>query len=286
MAIRRPSPCNWSLEELGARGLFRRTRSACVDLDGSEEALVRMLAARDYEFLRLAVQTRRNIVVSGATGSGKTTFTRALIRDIPVHERLITIEDAAELALDLHPNHVRLFYSKGGQSGADGFLTRPISSRMTCGRSPRLWAMLSSVLPTESADTTIEGDRLTRFRSADPAVRYAVNSESAREHTLGQVGIADLTSLLLAVLCLTGKVMFQPTLAPAGSSTASYSVVLLFLGADCRADFGNGIGIAVSAFTSSMTAYVCVVRTPGRLIKDSPRKRLYASMLATRALIK
>lgn len=119
MAIRRPSPCNWSLEEIGARGLFRRTRTACDALDGSEEALVRLLAARDYEqFLRLAVQTRRNIVVSGATGSGKTTFTRALIRDIPVHERLITIEDAAELTLDLHPNHVRLFYSKGGQSGA------------------------------------------------------------------------------------------------------------------------------------------------------------------------
>jgi type IV secretion system protein VirB11 len=117
MAIRRPSPCAWSIEDLAARGLFRRTRSACDALDGSEEMLLRLLAAGDYEqFLRLAVQTRRNIVVSGATGSGKTTFTRALIRDIPTHERLITIEDAAELTLD-HPNHVRLFYSKGGQSG-------------------------------------------------------------------------------------------------------------------------------------------------------------------------
>jgi type IV secretion system protein VirB11 len=118
MAIRRPSPCTWSLEELAARGLFRRTRSACDAMDGSEETLVRLLADGDYEqFLRLAVHTRRNIVVSGATGSGKTTFTRALIRDIPSHERLITIEDAAELTLDHHPNHVRLFYSKGGQGG-------------------------------------------------------------------------------------------------------------------------------------------------------------------------
>jgi len=118
MAIRRPSPATWSLEELAARGVFRRTRNARDALDGSEEALLRLLAAADYEqFLRLAVHTRRNIIVSGATGSGKTTFTRALIRDIPSHERLITIEDAAELTLDHHPNHVRLFYSKGGQSG-------------------------------------------------------------------------------------------------------------------------------------------------------------------------
>jgi len=53
--------------------------------------------------------------VSGATGSGKTTWTKALIREIPAEERLITIEDAQELVLDRHPNHVRLFYSKDGQ---------------------------------------------------------------------------------------------------------------------------------------------------------------------------
>jgi type IV secretion system protein VirB11 len=54
-------------------------------------------------------------VVSGPTGSGKTTWTKALIAEIPAHERLVTIEDAQELVLDRHPNHVRLFYSKGGQ---------------------------------------------------------------------------------------------------------------------------------------------------------------------------
>ena len=62
--------------------------------------------------MRLAVERRRNILVSGPTGSGKTTFTKALIREIPSEERLITIEDAKELVLDRHDNHVRLFYSK------------------------------------------------------------------------------------------------------------------------------------------------------------------------------
>ena len=65
--------------------------------------------------MRLAVACRKNILVSGPTGSGKTTWTKALIREIPSDERLITIEDAQELVLDRHPNHVRLFYSKDDQ---------------------------------------------------------------------------------------------------------------------------------------------------------------------------
>jgi type IV secretion system protein VirB11 len=74
------------------------------------------LAAGEFEaFMRLAVRSRKNIVVSGPTGSGKTTWTKALIREIPGDERLVTIEDAKELILDRHPNHVRLFYSKDDQ---------------------------------------------------------------------------------------------------------------------------------------------------------------------------
>ena len=60
-------------------------------------------------------RSRKNILVSGPTGSGKTTWTKALIREIPADERLVTIEDAQELVLDTHPNHVRLFYSKDDQ---------------------------------------------------------------------------------------------------------------------------------------------------------------------------
>jgi type IV secretion system protein VirB11 len=45
--------------------------------------------------LALAVKYRLNVLVAGATGSGKTTLTKALIREIPTAERLISIEDAA-----------------------------------------------------------------------------------------------------------------------------------------------------------------------------------------------
>jgi type IV secretion system protein VirB11 len=116
ISIRRPSDQVWSIEELAAHGIFRATRRATDALDETEVELSRLLEARDYEaFMRRAVVSRKNILVSGPTGSGKTTWTKALIREIPGEERLITIEDAEELVLDRHPNHVRLFYSKDDQ---------------------------------------------------------------------------------------------------------------------------------------------------------------------------
>jgi type IV secretion system protein VirB11 len=119
IAIRRPADQVWSIEELGRRGIFRGTRKAGEKLDDTEAELLRLLSSSDYEaFMRLAVRSRKNILVSGPTGSGKTTWTKALIREIPGDERLITIEDAKELVLDRHPNHVRLFYSKDDQGVA------------------------------------------------------------------------------------------------------------------------------------------------------------------------
>ncbi|HEX2494643.1 MAG TPA: P-type DNA transfer ATPase VirB11 [Steroidobacter sp.] len=116
ITLRRPSHQVWSLEELGERGVFRAARRASEAIDETEQQLQHLLDRREYaSFMRLAVRSRKNIVVSGPTGSGKTTYTKALIREIPSQERLITIEDAQELVLDRHPNHVRLFYSKDDQ---------------------------------------------------------------------------------------------------------------------------------------------------------------------------
>lgn len=63
-------------------------------------------------FLAAVVRARKNLLICGATGVGKTTVLRALAADIPPHERLITIEDAFELALDrdsvTHPDVVAM----------------------------------------------------------------------------------------------------------------------------------------------------------------------------------
>ena len=116
ITIRRPGESVWSLEELSLAGALRATQAATESAEAHDAELRRLHAARDYvAFLRLAVVARKNIIVSGATGSGKTTWTKALIREIPPDERLVSIEDTRELVLDGHPNHVRLYYSKDDQ---------------------------------------------------------------------------------------------------------------------------------------------------------------------------
>ena len=65
------------------------------------------LTAEIAEFLRIAVLSRLNILISGGTGSGKTTLLNCLSCYLPENQRIITIEDAAELALQ-QPHVFRL----------------------------------------------------------------------------------------------------------------------------------------------------------------------------------
>lgn len=60
------------------------------------------------QLLSWAVKSSRSIAVAGGTGSGKTTLLNALSCEIPTGERIVTIEDSAELRFDAHPNVVRL----------------------------------------------------------------------------------------------------------------------------------------------------------------------------------
>ena len=132
ITVRKPSHLIKRLDDFERDGLFERiaNRSATAggapvdrtpssDLLPFEQELVTLKDAGRYaEFLRLAVRKHQTIVVSGKTGSGKTTFMKGLVEEVPKHERLITIQDTAELTLPNHPNVVHLFYSKDAQGTA------------------------------------------------------------------------------------------------------------------------------------------------------------------------
>lgn len=68
------------------------------------------------DFLQISVTHKRNVVISGGTGSGKTTLLNVLSNFIPKHERVITVEDAAELRLN-QPNLVSLEARPSNQEG-------------------------------------------------------------------------------------------------------------------------------------------------------------------------
>lgn len=116
LTVRRPSSVMPTIGSLATGGLFAHTRSGGQSIDPLDAELIALHQAKEWEqFFPLAVRAQKTILASGDTGSGKTTFAKALIQAIPLHERLVTIEDTAEFIGLPHRNWVALYYSKGDQ---------------------------------------------------------------------------------------------------------------------------------------------------------------------------
>jgi pilus assembly protein CpaF len=102
------SRVNAIVEPLAIDGPTLTIRRFGTNRLGAED-LIRLgaITAPVLDFLRAAIEARLNVVVSGGTGSGKTTLLNAVSGFIPKSERIVTIEDAAELKLE-QPHVVRL----------------------------------------------------------------------------------------------------------------------------------------------------------------------------------
>lgn len=101
---------------------IRKFRKSPIDM----QALIDLgtLDEEVAEFLKQIVVSRYNIFISGGTSSGKTTFLNALSAFIPRNERVITIEDSAELQLQQMTNLVRLETRNSNQEGVKGISPR------------------------------------------------------------------------------------------------------------------------------------------------------------------
>ncbi|WIB25456.1 ATPase, T2SS/T4P/T4SS family [Curtobacterium sp. MCSS17_015] len=98
LSIRLPEDERPTIDRMADSGFFQRVPRRVVDR---------------------AVHERRNVLVTGATGSGKTTLLAAMLAMVPPDERIITVEDVAELRID-HPHVVALEARQANAEGAGG----------------------------------------------------------------------------------------------------------------------------------------------------------------------
>lgn len=115
MAIRKHVVSDLSLSDYAQTGAFEAALKPRAHPDA---ALRAQLDAGDVPgFLSAAVRAGKNIVVSGGTSTGKTTFLNALLKEVPLDQRLVLIEDAPEIRL-IHANAVGLVAVRGDQGQA------------------------------------------------------------------------------------------------------------------------------------------------------------------------
>lgn len=118
ISIRKQTVLNFDLDKYEELGAFENTVVG-DEINEADIELAALLEKREIkQFIKLAVASKKNIIVSGGTSTGKTTFFNAMLREIPSTDRVITLEDAREIQLDHIPNHVHLVASRGGQGRA------------------------------------------------------------------------------------------------------------------------------------------------------------------------
>ena len=112
LAIRKHLSVDLRLEDYVRAGAFARLAQGETARDAMATVRERIGEGDFVGALREAVRHRRNILVSGGTSTGKTTLLNALIQEIPASERLIVIEDTAELRVP-QPNALGLLAVRG-----------------------------------------------------------------------------------------------------------------------------------------------------------------------------
>ncbi len=118
MSIRKQTVINLDLDQYEAIGAFQSTMVRKMENPIDKQLRALLDAGNVKDFIKQAVLAKKNIIISGGTSTGKTTFFNATLKVVPPTERIITVEDARELIIPHMPNRVHLVASKGSQGRA------------------------------------------------------------------------------------------------------------------------------------------------------------------------
>lgn len=199
-ALRKPSQSRFSLRDYIDSGRLRDfadtavfgkadaagafTLPEDVQLADYQLQMLKDKAAGNMQgFFQAAVENRLNICMVGGTGSGKTTFTKALVDLIGTDTRILTIEDTHELSLPRHANHAHLFYDGIHTTAKDIIAAcmrlKPDRILLTELRGDEAWDYLSAL-------NTGHPGGLTSVHANDCRSAYYRIAQLAKESAAGQ----------------------------------------------------------------------------------------------------
>src|SRR5438309_269647 len=154
----------------GAALTIRKFKDAVLGMDDLKHE--GSLSPAMAEFLQAAVLGRMNILVSGGTGSGKTTTLNVVARFIPHNQRVITIEDAAELQID-HPHVIALEHRPANVEGRGELTIRQLLRNSLRMRPDRI--LVGEVRGSEALDM------LQAMNTGHDGSMSTIHSNSARD---------------------------------------------------------------------------------------------------------
>lgn len=219
LSIRRQSVTPLSLDDYRKSNFYTSTRAFDMHapsmdyLSEDDHVLQRLYQAAHWaDFMEAAVHFKKNIVISGATSSGKTTYLNALVSHIPLSERIITLEDTYEINIP-HQNTVSLCAPKKLSKDAPVVSMQDLvqcSLRLRPDRLVMGEIRGPEVLDFISACSTGHEGSITTIHAQNPRVAFLRMIQMVRLNNVPSMRDEDIERLLNEVIDIVVQVHGTP----------------------------------------------------------------------------
>ena len=216
-AIRRKVVQNFSLSDYKQGHFYGSVKR--VQLNKSHEALrqeegdlIDAYERGDWDdFIRTAILKKKNIVVSGGTSSGKTTFLNACLKEIPNQERLVILEDTRELDVP-HQNQVQLLASKGLQGEAKVTMQDLVQASLRLRPDRILMGEIrgAEILDFVSACSTGHEGSMTSIHASDPEMAFRRMVQMVKLNNVPSMSDQDILEMLKSVVDIVIQLVKTP----------------------------------------------------------------------------
>jgi type IV secretion system protein VirB11 len=216
-AIRRKVVRNFSLRDYNKGHFYGSVKRVQLNkshetLRAEEGELIGAYEAGNWDaFIRFAILRKKNILVSGGTSSGKTTFLNACLREIPSQERLIVLEDTRELEVP-HQNQVQLLASKGLQGEAKVTMQDLVQASLRLRPDRILMGEIrgAEILDFVSACSTGHEGSMTSIHASDPEMAFRRMVQMVKLNNVPSMSDQDILEMLKSVVDIVIQLVKTP----------------------------------------------------------------------------